>query len=196
MAGKTANGSTRLQDSLKFSIQNFGPISKGEIRLKPLTILMGPNNSGKSYAATLIYSLLSAQALSQHRHLRQALFSRLPMKQSYKMLNPAVEKLRAGGSATIPDSNAVRSHLVNNVLAPILKTAIERSFGASISELVRARYKVSRITMSGQDTYRIKITDRLQVSPKFNNAIRKIRISREPLDRAVKTEKNTRTIII
>ena len=40
-------------------IENFGPIRSGEIELRPLTIFMGSNNSGKSYAALLIYSILS-----------------------------------------------------------------------------------------------------------------------------------------
>ena len=41
----------------KIEIKDFGPICKGEIELKPLTIFIGPNNSGKSYAAMLIHSL-------------------------------------------------------------------------------------------------------------------------------------------
>ena len=40
------------------TIKNFGPIRSGQIKLKPLTIFMGSNNSGKSYAALLIYSII------------------------------------------------------------------------------------------------------------------------------------------
>lgn len=39
-------------------LKNFGPIAGGRIELKPLTIFIGPNNSGKSYAAMLINSIL------------------------------------------------------------------------------------------------------------------------------------------
>ena len=45
------------QANLKLSVQNFGPIKEGEFELKPLTIFIGPNNSGKSYMATLLYAL-------------------------------------------------------------------------------------------------------------------------------------------
>ena len=45
------------QANLKLSVQNFGPIKEGEFELKPLTIFIGPNNSGKSYMATLVYAL-------------------------------------------------------------------------------------------------------------------------------------------
>jgi predicted ATPase len=41
----------------KIEIRDFGPIREGEIEIKPLTIFIGPNNSGKSYGAMLIHSL-------------------------------------------------------------------------------------------------------------------------------------------
>ena len=42
----------------KLIFKNFGPIKKGEIGLeKKLTILCGPNNSGKTYISTLLYAL-------------------------------------------------------------------------------------------------------------------------------------------
>ncbi len=57
------------QADLKLSVQNFGPIKEGEFELKPLTIFIGPNNSGKSYMATLVYVL--CQAISQMRKLNE-----------------------------------------------------------------------------------------------------------------------------
>jgi len=41
----------------EIEIQNFGPLRDGVIEIKPLTIFIGPNNSGKSYGALLIHSL-------------------------------------------------------------------------------------------------------------------------------------------
>ena len=40
------------------SAKNFGPIAEGSVELKPLTIFLGKNNTGKSYMAKLIYALL------------------------------------------------------------------------------------------------------------------------------------------
>ena len=45
---------------LKLTLENFGPLRKAEIDLKPMTIFIGPNNSGKTYAATMIYSLFQS----------------------------------------------------------------------------------------------------------------------------------------
>ena len=44
----------------KISVENMGPIVSGEIDLKPLTIFIGPSNTGKSYMATAIYALMKA----------------------------------------------------------------------------------------------------------------------------------------
>ncbi len=46
--------------NLKLAVKNFGPIREGEVEFKPLTVFIGPNNSGKSYMATLLYALIQA----------------------------------------------------------------------------------------------------------------------------------------
>lgn len=42
------------------AIRDFGPISHAEVDLKPLTILIGSNNTGKSYLALAVYALPQA----------------------------------------------------------------------------------------------------------------------------------------
>ena len=42
--------------------ENFGPIEKAEIDLRPLTVFVGESNTGKTYLAALIYAL--------HQHFR------------------------------------------------------------------------------------------------------------------------------
>lgn len=53
---RARNGvSTPLE--VRLSTSNFGPIESGEVNLRPLTVFVGPSNSGKTYFATLIYAL-------------------------------------------------------------------------------------------------------------------------------------------
>ena len=52
--GGTDGGNYRL------GIRDFGPIEHADIEFRPLTVFVGPNNTGKSYVATLSYAL--------HRH--------------------------------------------------------------------------------------------------------------------------------
>lgn len=45
------------KESLELEVNDFGPIVHAKIDLRPLTVFVGPSNTGKSYLATLIYSL-------------------------------------------------------------------------------------------------------------------------------------------
>lgn len=48
---------------LGLSVKNLGPIENGDITLKPLTVLLGPNNSGKSHVAKLIHSVIKCETM-------------------------------------------------------------------------------------------------------------------------------------
>ena len=41
----------------KIVLNNVGPIEHGEIRLGRVSVFIGPNNSGKSIAARVVYGL-------------------------------------------------------------------------------------------------------------------------------------------
>lgn len=56
---RLSSSAARPKLNLELVIRDFGPIQDGHIRLRPLTIFIGPNNSGKSYAALLARSATS-----------------------------------------------------------------------------------------------------------------------------------------
>lgn len=43
--------------SIELTVSDFGPIAEGRIGLRPMTVFVGPSNTGKSYLAILIYAL-------------------------------------------------------------------------------------------------------------------------------------------
>ena len=45
---------------LTISVKNLGPIAEGTVDLKPLTIFVGPSNTGKSYMAMAVHSAMKA----------------------------------------------------------------------------------------------------------------------------------------
>jgi predicted ATPase len=51
---------------IQYTVENFGPIRHGELALAPLTIFIGPNGSGKTYMATLVYLFARAMADAVH----------------------------------------------------------------------------------------------------------------------------------
>lgn len=49
------------EEHLRVGVTNLGPIMSAEISVAPLTVLVGQNNVGKSYLATLLYAILPHQ---------------------------------------------------------------------------------------------------------------------------------------
>ncbi len=47
-------------------VENLGPIKKEKVELKPLTVFVGPNNTGKSYLAYLILKIISDRLIKIH----------------------------------------------------------------------------------------------------------------------------------
>lgn len=52
---KTEHG--QQHPDIHIAVENFGPIEKAEIDLRPLTVFVGESNTGKTYLAALIYAL-------------------------------------------------------------------------------------------------------------------------------------------
>ena len=52
---KSKNG--QQHPNIQIAVENFGPIEKAEIDLRPLTVFVGESNTGKTYLAALIYAL-------------------------------------------------------------------------------------------------------------------------------------------
>lgn len=175
--GKNTNGAVESpKDTLRVDVSNFGPIAKGKIGMKPLTVIMGPNNSGKSYAATLIYSFLSSHAVARNRHLRRT-GQRLPEAQDGARLPQNIKKLMLKDS-TIPPAQA--NSLASRAFAPIWKDAIEHSFGSPVTDLIRVGQKTAKITVTGSDVHELKIADDARISVKFDDAtVHKVKIAKE-----------------
>ena len=51
---------TQQHPKVEIAIKNFGPIAEANIDLRPLTVCVGPSNTGKTYFATLVYALHGA----------------------------------------------------------------------------------------------------------------------------------------
>ena len=46
-----------MVDDYRIEVNDFGPIGEASIDVRPLTVLIGPSNAGKSWFATLLYAL-------------------------------------------------------------------------------------------------------------------------------------------
>ena len=53
----TSQTEQQVTGDYRLEVSDFGPIAKASVDLRPLTVFIGPSNTGKSYLAILIYVL-------------------------------------------------------------------------------------------------------------------------------------------
>ena len=82
---------------MKIDIRNLGVIENAEINLRPMTIFVGPNNSGKTWLAYAIAAILGPHGWSQYKTTR----SMKEIKEIYPPLKLAFERVLDEGSASI-----------------------------------------------------------------------------------------------
>ena len=143
--------------NVRISAENFGPIVNGSIDLRPLTVFVGPSNTGKTYLATLIYalhrilpdfSLLPVMYNHLHHFLQDLGDTKTSTGDAYSwevVLQDLVEKLETKGRrfmfTDLPEPVRERWQTVltePELLGESLVTELGRSFGIqSVSELVR-----------------------------------------------------------
>ena len=82
---------------MKVEIHNLGVIEQAEIDLKPLTIFVGPNNTGKTWAAYTLSAIFGRSGWESHREgyaISEAL-------EAYPPLDAAIQQVLEEGNAQI-----------------------------------------------------------------------------------------------
>lgn len=134
--------------------ENFGPISKASVDLRPLTVFIGPSNAGKSYLAILIYAL--------HRHFGNGLLHRAPYlgAMNEATLVPTLRDLAAAVLAawddpTRPKEAALPGTQVSEIVQDFLDSLrhaesreLIRCFGVPARALVRRGSKSAHFGFS------------------------------------------------
>ena len=145
------------QPDIRVSVTNFGPVRNGHVDLRPLSVFVGPSNTGKTYLAILVYALrrilggfprLPIMYSYQHRYFGQDIDLDLSVTTADALVEEVQGTLRKleveGGSFTysgLPKSarEIAQSFLDDpNSLGSILSSQLQRCFDLnSVAELVR-----------------------------------------------------------
>ena len=124
---------------LDMLVRNFGPIGRASISVRPLTVFIGPSNTGKSYAAMLAHSIISS---SRGRKRRYAPISAAENRIAAKpigLIDRAIGALAPESEVELAPELAgqvLRSCAL--ILNNRVKNEIARNFGSPLSELVKA----------------------------------------------------------
>lgn len=138
--------SARDDQPLDLDIRNFGPIASASVRLRPLTVFIGPNNSGKSYAARLLHSVVTTLA-GFPAHVEGG------GGEALSACRRAVGRGCKGksGQARLGAAHSQRAAkaLIEAAFCAGLRSNMERNFESPVAGLVRAGRDRSTVTISG-----------------------------------------------
>ena len=163
------------ENHLNLKVQNFGPIAEADIELRPMSVFVGPSNTGKSYLATLIYALhqffgaysgateMSAQGLPFSFPMptilpAKVILSESDMRDLYLWADANIPKFEGGRVSWVPRSDIPGS--ISALLKPafdafpqyskFLDSDIIRCFGVDQSErLIRYASNEAGFTLLG-----------------------------------------------
>ena len=141
--------------NMRFDIRDFGSISYASIQLKPLTIFKGPANSGKSYAAKIIHSLVNAQCSNTNRAWYPFYDpTTILEKKSIEDISTEIQKTMDSKGKTrlsrAPFGNIVHGHLKK--LARAALKGVGSNFDTSVDRLIRTganSFEIKAVTQNG-----------------------------------------------
>ena len=155
----------------RLDVSNFGPIVQASLDLRPLTVFIGPSNTGKSYLAILIYALHRCFGGLTLTHGGQfsdrlgwwldptELGSTATEKEVRSCLNDWLVKALAAGSGPLPAlPSEVVAYMCSSVeqvksLGRDLERQIKRCFGVDQSEELVRRYGSASASQIGFDVF-------------------------------------------
>jgi predicted ATPase len=148
----------RKKIELSVEAKDFGPISGGKITLKPLTIFIGPNNSGKSYAAMLIHSIFESYTPSALPKAVPPFFRSgfLDIPEAHKFLSQELSTLTAQiNSLEVGEELEIPNSILKKVTKKIFVELYEKRLG---EEIIRSYASpLSELTRIGKKSFALKI---------------------------------------
>ncbi|MBF0486722.1 MAG: AAA family ATPase [Nitrospirae bacterium] len=155
---------TIKKPDLTIEVKNFGPISKGTVSLKNLTVLIGPNNSGKSYIAMLVHAFVESynqwfipMKSPMDDYIRKATeFQNIAntLHELEKFLRPLIKSSIVNLKFPNEISISILDELYKYFYRHYLKATMEKLYACQHKEL----------TLINQNSYKIKITHNGNVS--------------------------------
>ena len=131
-----SNSTTQTPPELEVS--NFGPIVEAKIDLRPLTVFVGPSNTGKSYLAILVYALHRfLTGFKENRFSLSPRFSKEIIDVFDRWAQETVGKREVESHIVFPEEVSGVVHSILETKSPQLGNEFSRCFGIENSRLIR-----------------------------------------------------------
>ena len=144
---------------MQLTMGNIGPIRTASVKLQPLNVLIGPNNSGKSIFATGMYAAWSRTAADYAtRRIRLGkYFSKIPDDRAYEASAYVFDFLEEGKVPQVEEMPPGIAGLFDELLREVMNlysramvSEFERIFGMPIAEMRRRQRRLTKGTINVQ----------------------------------------------
>ncbi len=137
--------------SSRVVISDLGPFKRAEIRLKPLTLLIGKNSVGKSFLAYLLWSLTAAEPDIG------VLLDEVVKRGSDDLVNSVLGKVNKGESPSNELVSLLKLYIESLPLAieASLRTLLPRVFMSELKDLIRVNANAGRVEVHGSHAHLI-----------------------------------------
>ena len=141
------------ESKIELEVKNFGPIAEAKIDLRPLTVFIGRNNTGKSYLATLIYVLHQMFTL----HMKDPFTSDQGFESRFAAtLDPladgdSVRKIEEWVYAYIKGDASIPSLTEEQALIDAMTSLLKTTLSGSDRTIALAEYDLARYFGVGND---------------------------------------------
>lgn len=128
----------------KLEIKNYGPFREAEIEIKPLTIFIGRNGSGKSLLLYTIWMLASTSPDTE-------VFVKEVLKKNNETIETILKKIPEGSDISKEYKELLKAYLevFPKAIESALKEKIREVFGVEPSELIYGDEKEAFISVHG-----------------------------------------------
>lgn len=132
----------------KLEVKGLGPVTSASVEIKPLTVFIGPNNSGKSYIAMLIHALNCSLGNPEAYRFSGSLLERIRKKIEE---NKTTETRKSSP----PLSEVVQSITREKEVFPLKEVIreIERVYTAHIGDIINYANKSLEISVDTNKAY-------------------------------------------
>jgi len=135
-----------IEKSVKFLVEDFGPFRKAELKLRPLTLIVGRNTVGKSMLIYLLWSFIGSLPDFDH------LFEYADKHGATELAKEILELVKRGKAPKDQLLKLLRLHIegLAQAFAISLSKTFEKVFGTSLVNLIRKGSNSSRIMIEGE----------------------------------------------
>ena len=153
----------RLNMSYKLIVEDYGKIEKAELEIKPLTLFVGDNNSGKSYLLSLIWAIMS----ERENHLLYRGLKKVLIEKHYDFYSKFLELLENYDFNDENDCVVIEEleleNLINDLFALNKDRFVKSIFNYEEMSIGKLKIKINEnrrfeIFKEESDTERIKLS--------------------------------------